>query len=271
MKALLAEAKEIYDFVKTDRIDSIRSEAVQSGHIQVAPPPVNKCDTRMNLIHDYISWALKMATFLAWIRSADKYRQYYSERKQGDKDKHNAFFERCDNNRWKRFEFLTENITVHFKRIYKILCMTKVPLSAYVLLTQALKNHVNQGLNAEGPGKFDEILGEGALAQLVATIKDRFNMDGSDPSGRKVGLLDKHVLWAFLVDPFNHSWRSTFKMEGEFALHIKDMLEYFVPDNKDGSHVELRKTIRKQFLVSLMFENEQYFSVPRAMLTFLYL
>jgi hypothetical protein len=50
-------------------------------------------------------------------------------------------------------------------------------------------------------------------------------MDGLDPLGRKVGLLDCHHLWAFLVDPFNHELRSTFCFQAEMAVLVKEMVE----------------------------------------------
>lgn len=146
-------------------------------------------------------------------------------------------------------DFFTTNMTTHFKRIHKLCCMENVPLSAYLLLCQALRNHINKGLNAEG-GRFDVLLGVGARDQVATMIRPRFNMTGSDPSCRKVGLLDKHHIWAFLVDPYSHSWRSTLKIEGDLAVHVKEMIEHYVPAVEDGSHVETRKAIRKDFLVS---------------------
>ncbi len=51
---------------------------------------------------------------------------------------------------------------------------------------------------------FDTVLGEGSRAEIVVVVRERFNMDGNDPSGCKVGLLDPHhlkygiSLWSFL-------------------------------------------------------------------------
>ena len=79
--------------------------------------------------------------------------------------------------------------------------MTHVPLSAYPIAVQALRNSINKGLNAE-EGKFDRLLGEGARAEVADMIRGRFNMDGTPPSGAKVWLLDKHQIWTWYCDPF---------------------------------------------------------------------
>ena len=76
-------------------------------------------------------------------------------------------------------------------------------------LVQALRNDLNKGLNVED-GKFDWIFGEGSRKEVAQMIRAHFNMDGRDPSGRKVGLLDRKDLMCFLVDPFSWEWRSTF-------------------------------------------------------------
>ena len=46
-----------------------------------------------------------------------------------------------------------------------------------------------------GDGKYDRILGEGEVQEVLNCIGMRFNMDGSPIPGRKVGLLAKHYPW----------------------------------------------------------------------------
>ena len=247
MKALLAEAKEVFDFVKTDRIDSMRIEALHRQDLTCSPTAVNRVDTHMNLIHDYVGGARKQSEFLSYLSQCPEFTKYYNERKPVAKAKIDGIFERCNHQRWQRMDFFTKALTVHFKRLHKLCCMDKVPLSAYILLCQAMRNHINKGLNSEH-GRFDCLLGDGYMAQVANMIRGRFNMDGTDPSGQKVGLVDKHQIWAFYVDPFNHHWRSTFRVEGSFAMHVKEMIEFFIPKDEDDS-TETRKKVKNDFLV----------------------
>ena len=53
----MAEAKEVRDFVKIDRIDSFRLEAAESGDLEQTWTAVNMVDTRMNLSYDFIKAA----------------------------------------------------------------------------------------------------------------------------------------------------------------------------------------------------------------------
>ena len=45
-----------------------------------------------------------------------------------------------------------------FKRLHKLVNMEEVPLSAYLLLCQAMRNELNKAMNAD-PEKFDQLLG----------------------------------------------------------------------------------------------------------------
>ena len=98
-------------------------------------------------------------------------------------------------------DFFTNALTVYFKRLHKLYCMDKVPLSAYVILCQAMHNYINKGLSYEH-GTCDHLMGVGSMEQVTAMIHGCFNMDGTDPSVPKVGLIDKHQIWAFFVNPF---------------------------------------------------------------------
>ena len=74
---------------------------------------------------------------------------------------------------------------------------------------QGLQNDINRGFTKD----IDDVLGEGSRKEVISMIRERFNMSGEDPTGRNVGLLDRHHLMAFLCDPFCHEWRSTFKLQ----------------------------------------------------------
>ena len=96
-------------------------------------------------------------------------------------------------------------------------------LSLYVVLVQAMKNELQKGF-AKNDNEFDRVFGSTASTAVMDMISCRFNLDEIDPTGRKVGLLDRHHLWAFLVDPMNHSLRSTFLPQAPMAALLKEMV-----------------------------------------------
>ena len=75
-------------------------------------------------------------------------------------------------------------------------------------------------------------------------------MDGLDPKGQKVGLLDRHQLMALLCDPVSHEWRSTFKFQTPLASLMREMIDLYIPLDEDGSS-ELRVRVLNEFQVSL--------------------
>ena len=81
-------------------------------------------------------------------------------------------------------------------------------------------------------------------------VRERFNMDGKDPPGRKVGLLSRYQLMAYLVDPRAREWRNKFMLEADVAELVNEMIEMFVDLDKDGSS-KTRLLVKRQFMVSL--------------------
>ena len=102
----------------------------------------------------------------------------------------------------------------------------------------------------EEDGKYDRIMGEGAAQEVLDCIGMRFNMDGGPIPGRRVGLLDKHHLWCYFMDPFNHLWRSTFKIEGGLRVNAKEMIAHFVPLYAPRALLK-RDALLEEFLVSM--------------------
>ena len=64
---------------------------------------------------------------------------------------------------------------------------------------------------------------------MLDCIHVLFNMDGSPISDGEVGLLDKHHLWCYFLDPFSHLWLSTFKIEGSLWVHVREMIAHVAP------------------------------------------
>ena len=165
------------------------------------------------MVHDYVYAARSQHNFVMCLWGNHKFQVYYRERTNAAKEKLSGIFERCRNlKRWERMKVLNEGLTIHFKVVHGLCSREDFPLSAYPLLIQALRNDINKGINFER-GQFDVLLGQGARAEIANMIRERFNMDGKDPSGKKVGLLDRHHLMAFLVDPFAHDWRGKFELQ----------------------------------------------------------
>ena len=139
-------------------------------------------------------------------------------------------------------DMLTSSLTCHFKTVHLLTSRENFPLSAYSLLVQALLNDINKGVTKE----FAAVLGEEARDELTQLARERFNMDGKDPSGRKVGLLDRFHLMAYLCDPFGHEWRSTFKLKTPIATLVKEMIELYIT-GKDN-----QERVRMDFMVNIV-------------------
>ena len=108
---------------------------------------------------------------------------------------------------------MTNHITCPLKQVHGIVCRSDVPLSAYPALIQALRNELNRGLNTGEAGDFDKLLGDGPAREIIDMLQVRFNMDGRQPAGQKVGLLDCYHWMCFIVDPFSGSLRNNLRIE----------------------------------------------------------
>ena len=132
-------------------------------------------------------------------------------------------------------ETLMSGLTSHLTKVQKVCSRSDFPLSVYVLIVQALRNDLNKGLNHNN-GEFSRKLGQG------------FNMDGIDPSGQKVGLLDRHHLWSYLCDPFNHQMRGKFLLQVGMAELMNEMIDTYIPLDGDGSN-HTRIAVKDEFMV----------------------
>lgn len=248
VKRVMREAKEVRDFVKIDRIDSIRKEAARDGQLSISCTAISMCETRMNLVHDYIGAARQQHDFMQLLFGSAKFQVYYRERSTSQKAVVDGILDRCNNRlRWIRMDMMTQSLTIHFKTVHGLCSRADMPMAAYPLLVQGLRNDINRGLNV-GNGQFDAVLGEGSRREVANMIRERFNMDGIDPSGRKVGLLDRYHLMCLLVDPFSHEWRSTFFVQTNLAVLVNEMMEMYIPLDDNGSSTS-RARVKEEFMV----------------------
>jgi hypothetical protein len=67
-------------------------------------------------------------------------------------------------------------------------------------------------------GKFDWILGLGSAKMISNVIDCHFNIDGAKPPCRKVGLIDEHQIWCFLMGLFSYECRITFLIDGNINM-----------------------------------------------------
>ena len=72
--------------------------------------------------------------------------------------------------------------------------------------------------------------------------------------GKRWGLLDRHHLMTFLVDPFAHDWRGKFELQTSKAELVWEMIALYVPLDADGSLTSQNKMV-KEFEVSGLFQN----------------
>ena len=193
MKSVMSEAKEIYNFTSIHRINSIRIEMIEAGTIIERTTVKNVVDTRMNLIEIHLSSARKQSSFLAALPQNEKWVRYYNECNRDTKQKLDQILQNCSHGRWQRMDTAIGLVTI-FRTAHLLCSRRDMPLSAYVLMVQAVKNMVHKSLTEED-GKYDRIMGEGAAQEVLHCIGMRFNMDESPIPGQKVGLLNKHHLW----------------------------------------------------------------------------
>ena len=249
---VLQEAKEVFSFCKKDRIDSIRRESIEADLIEPEVTVKHHSETRMNFVHEHVRTAAKQNQFICSLASNDKFIKFYNERGTKEKNDIDGVLGRCNHQCWLRMETLC-TLSKHFLRVHHLCSRSDFPLSCYVLLVQALRNSINKAITAHD-GKFDRVLGPGSAREIADMIRIRFNMDGYNPPGRKVGLLDCHHIWCFLCDPFNHDWRSKFIIKGNLKVHVTEMINHFIPLDADGTSTTRHK-LHKDFKVRT---TEQY-------------
>ena len=77
-----------------------------------------------------------------------------------------------------------------------------------------LQNALFEALEPMHGSSFNSVHGKHAAEFLTDFISERFNMDGKNPEGAKVGLLDAHSVWCFMVDPFTEKLKFNIEIKG---------------------------------------------------------
>ena len=94
---------------------------------------------------------------------------------------------------------------------------------------------------------------DGAAKEIEDMIRKCFSMDGTDPIGEKVGLLDRCHHFCILVDPYGAELCSKFDV-GNVASLMRDMIDMYVyvPLDEDESS-DSRERIETDFIVRCVF------------------
>ena len=74
-------------------------------------------------------------------------------------------------------------------------------------------------------------------------------MDGQAPSGRKVGLLDRHHWWCFMMDPASYAFWNRVKLPFDICSMAKEMIEHFCPTTMNR-YESVRHETLDEFTVS---------------------
>ena len=81
VKEVLDDSREICDFLKRDRIDSIRQEAVQDGTVEEVVCPKKMVENRMVTVHLHMDSVRGQEDFMTSLKENPKFLSYYESRK----------------------------------------------------------------------------------------------------------------------------------------------------------------------------------------------
>ena len=256
VREVLEDTKQIVDFLKKDRVDSIRREEIDAGHLTELVTPKKMVENRMITVHLHLESVRRQAEFMASLRSNPKFLKFYNTRRRGDQKEIDQMFRKCHLLIFQSCDVLL-TFSIHFAEAHKLCSREDSPLSAWFLIIQALRNGLNSAIQADD-GLFDRVLGNGSAQEIMDLLGPRFNMDGKKPAGQRVGLIDDYHLWAHLVDPHVGEWRARVILPRSVREIAKDMIDFFIPPDEDGGSTN-REAMMKEFEVSQLHLIEQFF------------
>ena len=114
---------------------------------------------------------------------------------------------------------------------------------AYYPVVHATKVKTEESM--EDPAEVVELFGDHAIEEITAIIESRFNMDGMEPAGRRVGLLDSYQLWCYAVDPFR-DYLTPPPMAKPHIAYFIDAMDFYPPP-VDDYNKELRQQCHPEF------------------------
>ena len=247
VKEVLNDSSEICAFLKRDRIDSIRQEAVQEGSVQEVVSPKKMVENRMVTVHLHMDSVRSQEEFMNSLKENPKFLSYYESRTPKQRKEIDMLLRKSNFFIFRSMDVLL-NFSEHFVFAHKICSGKATPLAAYPLVVQALRNGLNKAIS-EDDCMFDKVLGAGSAKEVADMLRGRFNMDGKPPPGQKVGLLDEHHIWCYLVHPHAGEFRARFAIGGNVRTIAKNMISFYIPKDEDGKETA-RDAMLEEFEVS---------------------
>ena len=245
---VLEDSKPIQKLLSNDRVASIIDEAVRDGLLPAVGKVQSVVDTRMNTLHDHLKSVRAHAVTLKTLHQLPKFREYLRTRTPNARNEIEQLLRRCNVFLWGMMDLVIA-FTRNFKEAHLICARRDNPLSSWYLIVQALRNGLNDNIGADD-GLFDRILGHGSSREVANIMRPRFNMNGADPAGSIVGLLDEFHLWALLIDPFGWEWRGTLALAGSIPTLVNNMIEHFVSLDDDGTD-GMRRIVKHDYEVCI--------------------
>ena len=169
---------------------------VEGGQLQGYTGAKSLPETRMNLSCIALESALKQRPLICALPQSAAFREYLGSRNRDTKESIEASLKRWDYSAWEQMEKVLK-LTKLFREVHLLVSREKTPMSVIPLLTQALLNEVSATVVDDE--EFDLILGPLAGSDVMDMLACRFNLDGAETSGRKVGFMDEYqfgVTWS---------------------------------------------------------------------------
>ena len=250
VKEILADTKDICDFLKRDRVYAIQQELIEDSSLKEVLKPKKMVENRMVTLHYHIESVRQQEDFVNSMKNNPKYKTFYKLRDSKEKKKIDLLTRRVNFVTFRSIDVLL-NFTEKFVFAHKLCSSQNTPLAAYPLVVQGLLNGLIKAISVDD-GLFDKVLGPGSAKEVWIMLKDRFNMDGRAPPGTRVGLIDEYHLWCLIVHPHAGEWRSRFSFNGQLRSLPKNMIAFYIGLDDDGGSVA-RDAMLEEFEVSHFF------------------
>jgi hypothetical protein len=199
----------------------------------IVPKTEIPAETRFYGTKDMMQGVSENKKVLDVIEGLDDFKEYYASRPTGQQESINKVLNILTPNYWIQLTICLNWFAV-LKHANKHCSSESFPMSAYLPLVQAIRNELNAVIRNRGGRPFDDIFGEGSMVQLTDFIRNRFNMDGKIPTGRKVGLLDEDQIWCFITNPYHRFLEpqlaiqgGVFSGPGSIMQHVNNMVIFF--------------------------------------------
>ena len=116
-------------------------------------------------------------------------------------------------------------------------------------MVQVLNNELHLAIQSDYE-LFNRVLGTGSAQEIMKMLGPCFNMTSEILQGTMVDSINKYHLWAHVVDPHFGEWHSTVLLPRSVSEIAKEMIECFIPFDKNGCDDE-RQCMMQEFEVSI--------------------